>query len=60
MITLTFTNGQSIKTRCTKPASAISKALQISPVKGSIAGTTMSKNGKAIGIITAGASWIAA
>jgi len=59
MITLIFTNGQEIKTRCTKAASAINKAIQVSPVKGSISGTKMVKDGKVFGIIN-GCGWVAA
>jgi hypothetical protein len=59
MITLIFTNGQEIKTRCTKAASAISKAIQISPVKGSVDGTKMAKGGEVFGVIK-GCGWVAA
>lgn len=58
MITLIFTNGQEIKTRCTKPSSAISKALEISPVIGSISGTKMAKNNKIFGVVTNNCSWM--
>ena len=58
MIDLTFTNGQTIKTRCTKTASAISKALEVSPVKGSIAGTKLSINGVLYGIIDDNCGWM--
>lgn len=59
MITLIFTNGQEVKTRCKNPASAISKALEVSPVRGSINGTRMARNGEVFGVID-GCGWVAA
>lgn len=59
MIELTYTNGQTIKTRTKNPARAISFALTMSPVIGSIDGTKMSINGKVFGIITGPAlGWV--
>lgn len=57
MITLKFKNGQEIKTQCHTPASAIRKAGQVSPIKGTIEGTELYENGRLIGIITSGLSW---
>lgn len=57
MIHLIFTNGQTIKTRTLTPAAAIRKALEVSPVKGSIAGTKMLINGELIGTIDNDCSW---
>lgn len=56
MITLLFKNGESFKTRCKTPASAINKAMQISPVKGGITGTALVKNGVIFGVID-GSGW---
>lgn len=57
MITLIYPNGQEIKTRCTIPARAISKALELSPVKGSITGTKLAEDGKVFGVITDSLGW---
>ena len=59
MITLIFTDDTEVKTRCKTPASAISKALEISPVRGSIADTKMIMNGTVIGIIKDSCTWVA-
>lgn len=58
MITLIFTDGTEIKTQCKTPASVISKALEVSPVKGSIADTKMMMNGTIFGIIKDSCSWV--
>ena len=58
MITLLFTNGHEMHTRCHKPAAAIKKAIQHSPVKGSIAGTKLvDEQGNVFGIIDSNCSW---
>ena len=58
MITLEFTNGEKINIRATKMATVISKAIEVSPVKGSIAGTKLiNKNGEVFGIIDSNCSW---
>lgn len=54
MLTLQFTNGQKINTRCKTFATAIKFALRYSPVKGSIAGTKILDDNKIIGLITNG------
>lgn len=59
MITLIFTDGTEVKTRCKTAASAISKALEISPIKGSIADTKMMMNGTVFGVIKDSCTWIA-
>lgn len=61
MIELLFTDGTKIKTRCKNPSAAISKALAVSPVIGSIAGTKMARDGVVFGVITGPAlGWVAA
>ena len=57
-ITLEFTNGQQVKTRLTSPAKAISRAVQVSPVRGSVAGTKLLRNGEVFGVITNSLGWM--